>query len=595
MIAVLGRSELPDEDLARRALAAVPYAVPSIEVRRLGTCLMALASQADLRDGSISADGPLIAVLDGRLDNATELRSEFLPPGSGPHVPSEADIVVAAFQRFGPMVVNRFRGAFAGAVSDGRSLWAFRDHIGFRALFYRDDAHQFVVANEARSILVAAELPEEPDLVVVESIFFGGQPGNIPAALKGVSRLPQGVLLTTGAEPGVKLEKYWLPRDLLETGRFTPGEARERFLELLRQAVERSVTGRDVILLSGGLDSPAVAAYAAPEHLRRTGKPLGALAVVFPDLPEVDERPYIELVAARFGLDLHTYSTNSRALDDVEAWARRLGTPVPTLSLPEVWEAYQAARQLGYRNVLTGEFAELTYGKFPHQLAHLLLRGRFQALYGVMKAEHAIGRPWRALIRNALTAFVPGRAINWWLALRGRNAMHLVPPWIERSRYNPLMSRDDFMVPARERWRALQLYGTAGSTLTMEADATTAAMAGVTIRRPLADVDLWEFFLSLRAEVKFPVLQWKALARDALRGVIPDEIIDRKKKTYFDSHVMRQLDYTALERLLTKPRHRLNGVNYERLNERIARREMTFPEWIRARELARIHAFLSAW
>ena len=300
-------------------------------------------------------------------------------------------------------------------------------------------------------------------------------------------------------------------------------------------------------------------------------------------------------MAQRFGLDLHTYSTEARTLDDVEEWSRRLGTPVPTLSIPEVWEAYQTARQLGYRNVLTGEFAELTYGKYPHQLSHLLLQGRLTALYQVMKAERATGASWRELVRSALTAFIPGRAINWLLAVRGQNAMHLVPPWIDRSRYNPWMSRHDFMVPARERWRTLQLYGTAGSTLTMEADATTAAMAGVTIRRPFADVDLWEFFLSLRAEVKFPVLRWKALARDALRGVIPDEIVDRRKKTVFDDHVMRQIDYATLERLLLKPRYCLKGVDYARLAERITRREMTFYEWIRARELARIHAFLSAW
>jgi hypothetical protein len=151
------------------------------------------------------------------------------------------------------------------------------------------------------------------------------------------------------------------------------------------------------------------------------------------------------------------------------------------------------------------------------------------------------------------------------------------------------------MVPARERWRALQLYGTSGSTITMEADATCAAMAGVTIRRPLADIDLWEFFLSLRAEVKFPVLQWKALARRALRGVIPDEILDRSKKTLFDEHVMRQLDYATLERLLLKPAFRMRDVNYDVLADRILRREMTFHEWLRARELARIHAFLNAW
>jgi asparagine synthase (glutamine-hydrolysing) len=594
MIALLGRTAPPDETIARRALAAVPYAVPVVEMRRLGSCLMGIASQPDLPDGSISADGPLIAVLDGRLDNATDLQREFSTPAPGRTV-TDADIVVAAFQKSGPTVVNRFRGAFAGAVSDGHSLWAFRDHIGFHAMFYRDDPGQFVAANEARSILVAAQLPEEPDLDVVENIFFGGQPGNIPAALKGASRLPQGVVLTTGEKPGVTLDKYWLPRDLLETGRFTADEARERFRWLLQQAVHRSVTGRDVLFLSGGLDSPAVAAYAAPEHVRRAGRPLGALSVVFPDLPEVDERSYIELVAQRHELPLHTYSTTARTLDDVEEWSRRLGTPVPTLSIPEVWEAYRASRELGYRNVLTGEFAELTYGKYPHQLAHLLLHGRFRALFTVMQAQHALGSSWPELVQSALTAFVPGRAINWLLALRWKNAMHLVPPWIERSRYNPWISRYDFLVPARERWRALQMYGTAGSTLTMEADATVAAMAGVTIRRPFADVDLWEFFLSLPAEVKYPVLQWKSLARDGLRGVIPDEIIDRKKKTLFDDHVMRQIDYATLERLLVKPRHRLRGVNYERLAERIARREMPFHEWIRARELARIHAFLSAW
>jgi asparagine synthase (glutamine-hydrolysing) len=382
---------------------------------------------------------------------------------------------------------------------------------------------------------------------------------------------------------------------LLETTRLTVDDTRDRFLELLAQAVKRSVTGQDVLFLSGGLDSPAVAAYAAPEHLRQTGRPLGALAVVFPDLPAVDERPYIQLVAERFGMTLHTYTTSARALDDVEDWSRRFGTPVPTLSIPEVWEAYRCARDLGYRNVLTGEFAELTYGKYPHELAHLLHRGRLGALARVMKAEHGRGASRRDMLLDALAGFVPGRVINWWLALRGPSQLNTLPPWIDRARFNRWIPRPDFMVPARQRWRALQLWGTSGSTVTMEADATCAAMAGVTIRRPLADIDLWEFFLGLRAEVKFPVLQWKALARQALRGVIPDEILDRPKKTVFDEHVMRQVDYPTLERLLVRPRHRIGGVNYELLAQRIAQRDMGFREWLRARELARIHAFLNAW
>jgi asparagine synthase (glutamine-hydrolysing) len=595
VIVLLGRSAPPDEILARRALAAMPYAAPDVETRRLGACLLGLALQPGLPDGSISAPGELIAVVDGRIDNAAQLHEECVKHGHHPRSVNDADVVVAAFQAFGPTVANRFRGAFAGAVSDGNSVRAFRDHVGFRALFYRDTPDAFALANEARSVVVASQIAEEPDLQVLEAIFYGGLPSHTPAALKGVERLPQGSLLTTGREPGVKLERYWFPWELLETSRLSVDDARDRFLELLQQAVHRSLTGNDVLFLSGGLDSPAVAAYAAPEHLRRTGKTLGALAVIFPDLPAVDESSYIDLVARRYGLDVHTYSTTARALDDVDEWSRRLGTPVPMLSIPEVWEAYQRARSLGYRNVLTGEFAELTYGKFPHLLSHLVRRGRFRSLYEVIMAEHRRGAGRRDLVLEAMTAFVPGRVVNWWLAIRGRNAMHKVAPWVARTRYNPWVSRHDYMVPAGERWRALQLYGTTGSTITMEADATCAAMAGMTIRRPLADVDLWEFFLGLRGEVKFPVLQWKALARQALRGVIPDEIIDRQKKTLFDDHVMRQIDYPTLERLLINPRHRIDSVNYEVLAERIRRREMTFHEWLRARELARIHAFLNSW
>jgi len=595
MIAILGRKALPDESVARRALAALPYSAPDVEFRRLGDCLLGIARQQDLPDAFISGDGTLIAVLQGRLDNRVELQLACTAAGTPPASGSDADVVVAAFRQYGPDVVNRFRGAFAGAVSDGHTLWTFRDHVGFRALFYRDDAEACVAASDARSVVVASQIPEEPDLAAVEQIFFGYLPSNAPSALKGVSRLAQGTLMTAVSAPGAEHKRFWQPYELLETGTFNSDDAGERFLELLSQAVTRCVTGQDVVFLSGGLDSPAVAAYAAPLHQRMTGRPLGALAVVFPDLPAVDERPYIELVAQRFGMKLDTYSTAARALDDVEEWSRRMATPVPTLSLPEVWEAYQRARSLGYRNVLTGEFAELTYGKHMHQLSHLLLRGRFRALVDVMKAEHARGEGRRDLVKDALTAFVPGRVVNRWLALRGRNAMHKVPPWIHRSRYNPNVSRYDYLVPARERWRSMQLWGTTGSTITMEADAMCAAMAGVTIRRPLADVDLWEFFLSLRAEVKFPVLQWKALARRHLRGVIPDEILDRQKKTLFDEHVMRQVDYATLERLLIKPRHRINGVDYEKLEDRILRRELGFHEWMRARELARMHAFLNAW
>ena len=93
MIAILGRSAQPDESLARQALAAVPYEVPDVAMRRLGSCLLGIATQPGLADGSLSADGSLIAVIDGRLDNVAELYRECVTAGTQPASASDADVI----------------------------------------------------------------------------------------------------------------------------------------------------------------------------------------------------------------------------------------------------------------------------------------------------------------------------------------------------------------------------------------------------------------------------------------------------------------------------------------------------------------------
>jgi hypothetical protein len=77
--------------------------------------------------------------------------------------------------------------------------------------------------------------------------------------------------------------------------------------------------------------------------------------------------------------------------------------------------------------------------------------------------------------------------------------------------------------------------------------------------------------------------------------VVPDEIIDRRKKSFFDPHVASQIDYPLLERLLIAPRHRIGGIDYVELERRVRARDLTLPDWLTVRELARVHAFLNAW
>jgi len=402
------------------------------------------------------------------------------------------------------------------------------------------------------------------------------------------------VLAVNGTGAAV-VRRYWNPGALLETGRYSAGELSERFQALMGQAVARCLTGRDAVLLSGGVDSPAVASFAAPEFRRRTNRHLGALSAVFPDLPAVDERQWIELVAGKFEMDLHTYRPQARALDDVEEWCRVVRSPVPILYIPEVADNHRRAHALGYTNLLTGDFAEFVFGSPMHLVSHLLTRLRLPALVAVLKQERWRGVGWATLGGQMLGTFVPGRLANWYLHQRGLDAPQRIPDWLDAERVYQLPWRNDLLPPGHLRWKRIQHAGLEGSTITMEGDEICGAVTGVTVRRPFADVDLWEFFLSLPAEIKFPDLRFKTLAKQLLRGRVPDAILDRRRKTVFDDHVMTQVDYPALRRLLAEPRHRVGGVDYRRLAERIARQDLNRFDWHWAQDLARIHAFLNAW
>ena len=107
----------------------------------------------------------------------------------------------------------------------------------------------------------------------------------------------------------------------------------------------------------------------------------------------------------------------------------------------------------------------------------------------------------------------------------------------------------------------------------MDAGECCANLNGVRVRHTFADVDLWEFFLSLRAEVKFPDLGSKTLVRKWLRGRLPDQVLDRKDKTFFNDHLMRQVNYPVLRQFLTNPNHIIDGVDYKRLAARFERED----------------------
>jgi asparagine synthase (glutamine-hydrolysing) len=575
-------------DVAVPMMEVVPHRGDRRETLVHGRCVLSCVSWDDQPDTAVGQFDGFAVVFVGDLDNADDLALELERRSRRPPVSGLPALLAAGFREFGVDLPARLRGVFAGAISDGNRVHCFRDHIGHRPLFYRSDGRGFFAASEAKQVVAGAGIDKEPDLDVVERIVFRNYDDDTPASLRGVRRLPKSTLISADGEQ-VRLHRYWKPERLLETAKLSADDIRTRFEELMGQATSRSLTGRDAISLSGGIDSPALAAFAAPLHLERFGRPLHALTVIYPDHPSVDERRYVEPLAARLGMPLHLYEQKSNALADLARWVALADSPYPAASLAHYAEDYGRVRELGFRRLLTGEHAEYVIAMQLFLLSHYLTRGRWAPARRELAARRARGWSWFSLVRLVLRSIAPDPVMNARHAL-GRHRALTVPPWIDRRR----VARDK-SVSVRERWRRVQLTGFIGPGISLEAEEVCQAVTGVEARRPWTDVDLWEFFLSLSAEQKFPELRQKALVRKLLRGRVPDEILDRKDKTVFDAAALAQVDYATLRRYLVAPPHRLAGVDYDLLATRLDSERLSVVELGWARNLATAHAFLAQW
>jgi asparagine synthase (glutamine-hydrolysing) len=570
-------------------LAAAPHrGAGEVEVAELEHAVLGTAN-AERRDSWLAVADRTGVVFSGILDNRSELDAELGRQVGAVRGETPADTVLAAYRAWGENAFGRLRGVFAGGVAESAGLTLFRDQVGFGTLLFRQEGDSVWAASEGKQVVAGAGIPRRPDDESLEAIFYG-RLDERHTALRGVERLDRGSIARFPSGGTLSVRRYWSPDHLLETNRLTPDEASEGLLASLSTAVERALTGNDVVSLSGGIDSPAIAALAASRYDLNGKGPLGALTSVYPDHPSVDESYYVELIADRLDLRLHTYVPETRPLDDLAHWVDLLDGPVDTMSVPEVAEGYRLARELGYDNMLSGELAEYVLTIQSHLPGHLALHGRWSALAEWARMQRSRGRSRRAILRRLLPSLTPAFIAGRYTRLR-RRELRPLPPWIDVEQMGGIGRRPDLELPARRRWAEAQLGAIRSSALTLEADALCAASYGMQVRRPFADVDFWEFVLSLPAETKFPDAVPKSLVRRALRGRLPDEVLDRRDKTFFDEHALSTADYEALRRWLFDTEYRVSGVDYELLARRLESGRLGVLEIAWANDLARVHAF----
>jgi len=525
--------------------------------------------------GPRATESAPLCLLDGYLDNARELAGALRVAADAP---SEV-ILAAGWRRWGKALIARMRGDFGLLLWDhhrDEGLLA-RDQLGARCIYLHDAMGALYFASETRQLLAMLPRRPSPDsLSVAHWLTMSGRPG--PSTLyEGIRRLNPGSMLVLAGDRA-REERYWSPR-FVEPSAATPDALAQEVRSELQRAVRRRTSehGLTGVMMSGGLDSASVAAFAAGD---RSGR-IRACSAVFPEHPAVDEAPLIDAVRAR--LDLHGVVVEVRAggllasaLEAIDEWK------LPLRSWGDFWALplLRAAATSGVQMMLGGDGGDEVFGVRAYLLADRLREGHPYRAFALAHELPGAGDhpPRRQLARMlgtvALAGALPYRAHQ---LLQQSVSAREVPSWLRpRARRGLLDSQDRV---AWKRFDGPQWWASSAHALTrgieevgvFEHHRQRASSAGLQARHPMLDLDLVDLALRQSPSASFDRHRNRPVLRRAVSGMLPESVRQRPGKALFDSVIVDTLaggDGAIIRRLLSDPQAALGDyVDQHRLQQ----------------------------
>jgi asparagine synthase (glutamine-hydrolysing) len=508
----------------------------------------------------ISPSGAVIT-WDGRLDNRADLISELrdsLTVNS-----TDIAIVAAAYQEWGANCLGKLIGDWALSIWNpiNRSLILAKDPIGTHHLFYSIENNQVTWSTILDPLVLFAGRTFE----ICEEYIAGWFAIMFPAAhltpYVGIHAVPpsSSVLLRPGKHI---VSKYW---DFDPGNRIryrTDAEYEEHFRSVLATAIERRLRSDRTVLaeLSGGIDSSSIVCMADVVIARSHADcpRLDTLTWFDESKPYWGELPHFTKVEEKRGRTGHHINATAFKEDHspipfgAEFLIDRLAaTPIPNSRTTEFFKQNAAyINSQGYRVILSGIGGEFTGDGVPNpkpELQDLLARARFFTLHRQLNAWAAKMRKTRlSVLRDAIRGFAfqntleyINPAVPWFhrgFARRNRAALRGYP--FRMRLFGPLPSFQDHI----DKFEANQRF-LARCSLRPELLAER--------RFPFLDREFLEFMFAIPREQTVRVGQRRSLMKRALAGIVPDEILNRRKKEIVPQETPKNTpaERTAAERL----------------------------------------------
>ena len=503
----------------------------------------------------------VFVVFNGEIYNYLELRRDLQAQGHRFSSDSDTEVIVHAYEEWGPSCVNRFNGMWAFALWDERRrrLFCSRDRFGAKPFYYFIDDGVFVFASEIKAVLQALPRRAAPNWGPIHAFLESNRLCHTDETLfEGIRRLPAAHNLLVSSDL-TEMTRYWSYDS--QTEGYDYRRAEETFAYLLDDAVRLRLRS-DVpvgIALSGGMDSTTITALAR-RHLGR-----GVLKVFTAEFPGTrhDERRHAELVARRFGAEFHVTDYRPKSLtEDLRQVIWHMDHPAPYGQVLPRWQLMElAARHV--KVLLEGQGSDEMLAGYPdryfvpwfrdelHNLTSRdLLRTSARLAAATIEQYRRAGRnPLRAVTAHRRMLAASERVLTPAFRELGRQSAGRPPDEPRRgNRLTTALLNDH----RRDILPRLLMFGDA---LSMGRSLES--------RLPFLDYRLVEFVFGLPDRWKFDGIESKIILKRSLKAVLPSEILARKDKIGFgtptDQWIRNCLD-SEVRPLLLSSRARSRGI-----------------------------------
>jgi asparagine synthase (glutamine-hydrolysing) len=508
-------------------------------------------------------------IYNGELYNYRELRERLTFLGHRFATQSDTEILVHAWEEWGEECLTELRGMFAFALLDLRGrfataplLFLARDPLGIKPLYYTQTAEGFAFASEVRALLASGFVPKQISQDALTSYLLLGSVSEPVSLVEGVFSLPPGhrMLLYVPERRRVpRARPWWDPQTSpAARDRSKPKDmvsAAKSLRPLLEDAVRAHLIA-DVpvgLFLSSGLDSGGIAALAA-----RAQAGIRSFTLSFPGTA-YDESALAHKVAERCGTQ-HT----EVPLDGAAMLARIdeavAGLDQPTMDGINTYFVSWAAREVGLKVALSGLGGDELFAGYASFANTALLQRLTRLAWFVPRPLRRATAPLLASILAArMSRDAAGKAVSAWSdpdtlphpyfyaralfppgqlerlieprfrpSTVGADGVTLEPTWLgwldrtasEAGKLQPV---------AATAWLEMRCY--MASTLLRDTDSVSMARS-LEVRVPLLDTPLVEFVGSLPDQARHRTGAQKALLVEALAGLLPQEILGQRKKTF---------------------------------------------------------------